>query len=89
MKNMMRKTVLIISFFNFVMAAAQEASYRYYDATQLWRTTGNAAGGVIVDARHSTVLAVSTSPSWCGAVTRSITLVYVQLRVRPVQSVKV
>jgi hypothetical protein len=44
MKNMMRKTVLIISFFNFVMAAAQEASYRYYDATQLWRTTGNAAG---------------------------------------------
>ena len=40
----MRRTVLIFSFFSFIMAAAQEGAYRYYDATQLWRTTDNAAG---------------------------------------------
>lgn len=40
----MRRTILIISIFNFIIAAAQESLYRYADATQLWRLTNNAAG---------------------------------------------
>lgn len=39
----MRQAALIFSLFSFLTAAAQEAPYRYADATQLWRHTGNAA----------------------------------------------
>lgn len=40
----MRTTILIFSAFSFITAAAQEASWRYADATQLWRLSDNAAG---------------------------------------------
>lgn len=40
----MRKIIITISFFNILIAAAQESKYRYDDATQLWRLTDNAAG---------------------------------------------
>ena len=40
----MRKTIILLSFFSFLMVNAQEADYRYADATQMWRLSNNAAG---------------------------------------------
>ena len=42
----MKQTFIIIALSNLIIASgfAQESVYRYDDATQLWRTSGNAAG---------------------------------------------
>ncbi|MBQ8158516.1 MAG: hypothetical protein IJ081_05795 [Prevotella sp.] len=41
----MRRTIIILSLLNTIVAGAQEESaYRYADATELWRNTQNAAG---------------------------------------------
>ncbi len=39
----MRRTIIILSFLNSLTTSAQEGTYRYEDAVQLWRLTDNAA----------------------------------------------
>lgn len=50
----MRKSVILLlfCFSNFIIVSAQEAEYRYDNATQLWRLTENAAG-LGIDSAHN------------------------------------
>lgn len=40
----MRQTIILLSLLSALTVSAQESTYRYQDATQLWHTTDNAAG---------------------------------------------
>ncbi len=50
-------------------ASAQEASYRYFDATQLWRLTNNAAG-LGLDSAQNRGYALFNAEHWNGDYTR-------------------